>query len=107
MPVCKLIRLSPVPPKGYRYTQDLGKGVTKLFKGWEAITLAKEILSMRLANHLPRATYIEALEDVSVETCARLHCDPNYCSSGAMAQIITHPRATGGGCATCGKRKKR
>jgi hypothetical protein len=66
------------PPGGYPYEQT--EGIHRKFVSQPMIEAqAQAVASFRRANHLPRATALEALEDIDRYTCQRLGNMPGFC----------------------------
>lgn len=106
MPDCRLRRTSPVLPGGFKYTLLLPGGKQKRIRDTSMQAATDELLSLRLGNKLPRATYTECEDDISVNTCQEHGCDPKYCTDGTKGSpgAVT-PRQKSKGCGACGKKK--
>ncbi len=66
------------PPGGYPYVQT--EGIRKNFPTVPLIEdQARSVSSFRTNNHLPRASVVESLEDISNFTCTRLGGMAAYC----------------------------
>jgi hypothetical protein len=66
------------PPGGYPYAQT--EGIPRQFPSQPLIEAqAQMVASFRRANKLPRATALEALQDIDCYTCQRLGNMPGFC----------------------------
>jgi hypothetical protein len=94
------------PPGGYPYEQT--EGIHRKFRSEPVIEMQAQIVaSFRRANHLPRASALEALQDIDAYTCQRLGNMPAYCVSTeqpvpAVALGSTSPLVAP--CGGCGAR---
>lgn len=93
------------PPGGYPYYQ--GGAKPHKFPSVPVIeSQAQQVQAYRQANALPRATFEEALADVSEFQCYRLGFDPKWCWQNGEVDSSpapeSAPRETGGGCRGCG-----
>lgn len=91
------------PPGNFMYEQ--GQGIHHRFRPNPVIEqLVKEVSEFRIANHLPRASLAETLEDVDRYQCARLNNSENWCWDCPDSFERTHqnhPFITKS-CTTCG-----
>lgn len=53
--------------------------------------VAKNVSAFRIANHFPRPSLIESLEDVVLFTCARLSNNPLYCREATASFLEVFP----------------
>lgn len=100
----RLITHSKCPPGQFYYLQS--EGAAHRFASTPEInTLAQVVSNFRSANHLPRTSYAEALEDIDAFTCARLGNDPRWCYQTQIPFDQTAPSILANQarpCATCG-----
>lgn len=96
-----------VPPGGYYFDQQFerdGKRFNMHFKSHpEAGTQAARIAGFRKANNLPRATPVDALEDLGSFTCARLPEGNKWCADTDVPWATIVASQYGPNCSTCGK----
>ena len=105
MSECKLIRFSPVPNGGFRIT-EMVHGTTYRIRQFDMGQATEELLGLRVNNLLPRATYDECVEDISIATCKEFGCDPKYCTDGTKGiTAAPTPAEKRKGCGTCGRKK--
>jgi hypothetical protein len=91
------------PPGNFCYEQAFG--IFFRFKAEPVIEqLAKTVSSFRIANHLPRGSLAESLEDVDSFNCGRLGNNPAYCWDSPESFTTTHAGHpfVKPFCATCG-----
>lgn len=93
-------------PGNYEYVQNLGDDREYRFKAMPVIEeLAKAVSAFRVANHLPRASLAECLEDIDKFNCAIRNNDSRVCwdcaSTFAQARA-SHPFLKPP-CPSCGK----
>lgn len=106
MPDCKLIRFSPVINGGFRIT-EMVHGVAHRIRQFDMGQAANELLNVRIGNNLPRATYAECVDDISIATCKEFGCDPQHCSDGTGGIAPVSTSRAGKPCGTCGRRKNK
>lgn len=95
---------NPFPPGSFVYEQPLASG-SQLFPpdGLSMDQQAKKVLAFRKGNNLPGADFGQVVTDISAYTCNRLGGMSQWCTdSDAPTPVFIG--ASGGGCATCGKR---
>lgn len=64
--------------------------------------VAKAVADFRAGNRLPRASALEALEDIDAFTCARLGNSPRWCFNTEKSFDQLAGVAASTKCATCG-----
>jgi len=64
--------------------------------------LAKAVADFRKGNNLPRATKVEALEDIIVYTVARIGGNPEFCYETDLSPGQLLQSESPGACAGCG-----
>ena len=91
------------PPGNFCYEQTTG--IRYSFRADVGIEqLVKAVSAFRIANHLPRGSLAETLEDVDRYNCARLGNNPDYCwdcPQNFTDSHQSHPFVKAA-CATCG-----
>lgn len=88
-------------PGEFRYEQAF-HGRAKKFGPTPLIgELAARVANFRAGNQLPRATQIEALEDIDSFTCLRLGNSPRWTYDTDKAFADLAPKTSLAGCATC------
>jgi hypothetical protein len=95
----KLITYSPFPPGEFVYEQTEGEYHKFDGSGLSMGQQAKNVLRFRAANHLPRATYVEVVQDIDAYTCARLKNNPQFVIDSDKPVEVLQPST--GGCASC------
>lgn len=75
---CRLRSYAQTPPGGYPYVQT--EGIQRKFPSQPLIEAQGQMLSsFRKANHLPRSSILECIEDIDHFTCQRLGCMSSFC----------------------------
>lgn len=98
----RLLSHDKCPPGEFRYEQAFN-GKARKFGPTPLIgELAARVASFRAGNGLPRATQIEALEDIDTFTCLRLGNDARWVFSTEKPFSEIVPNTSLAGCATCG-----
>ena len=101
MPKCYLKTYNTTPPGGFPFSDTDGQK----FKSLPVIEdVAKLVASYRASNKLPRANFLDAINDVDNFTCQRLGNMVQWCScndqgSNMSRAITTHQQS---GCKSCG-----
>lgn len=85
------------------FGQCKGTPGCKMFgPGPEIDKVSRNLASFRRANNLPRSSYGEALDDVSVYTCQRLGGNSAWCVDSDAPSSVPGAAPGGSPCATCG-----
>ena len=90
-------------PNNYGYTQTVG--IYHRFATNPIIEeVVKAVSAFRIANHLPRASLAESLEDVDRYQCAVRNNNPEYCweCSESFERARANHRFVSASCGTCG-----
>jgi hypothetical protein len=99
----RLLSHDNCPPGEFRYDQEFNGRFKKFGPTPLMGELAARVANFRAGNKLPRATQMEALEDIDLFTCQRLGNSPRwtYNTDRSFAELV--PKTSLGGCATCGQ----
>ena len=99
----RLLSYEKAPPGEFQYEQAPGPGAkAKRWKSPLAYEMAGKIADFRLGNKLPRATKLEALEDISTANCARLGNASRWCYDSDVPFGSESGIVHAAGCSSCG-----
>lgn len=96
----RLITYDTFPPGQFWYKDPNRE---KIFGGSHgAREQAKRVSDFRRGNGFPRASVVDALEDIDAFTCERLRYDPRWVQDTDIPFVQGTGLATSTPCATCG-----
>jgi len=99
----RLLSYDKSPPGEFQYEQSARPGTKpKRWKSPLALEMAGKIAEFRAGNKLPRASKLEALEDISNANCARLGYASRWCYDSDVPFGTESPLKAVPGCSSCG-----
>jgi hypothetical protein len=95
----RLVSYEQCPPGEFQYEQAAGAAKPRRWKSPLILEMAGKVADFRKGNNLPRASSLEALQDIDVANCARLGNNSRWCVDSDAPYVGP---SGGGPCAGCG-----